>query len=132
VWHQCDAIGGGGLSGSLNTALAANGADTLSVSDADAAGLGNAASETVHIDNVIPTVSLSAPATALSTAGAQNVAVAVNTGPSGSVNGHAEANGPYKITGGTGVYKHVSGGGHQTTILNGSDTVTKVVGTIKI
>jgi hypothetical protein len=81
TWHQCASSG---LSGSLNTALAANGADTLSVSDADAAGLSNAASETVHVDNVIPTVSLSAPATALSTAGAQNVAVAVNSGPSGA------------------------------------------------
>jgi hypothetical protein len=84
VWHQCDAIGGGGLAGALNTALAADGADTLSVSDADAAGLGNAASETIHVDNVTPTVSLSAPATALSTAGAQNVAVTVKSGPSGA------------------------------------------------
>ena len=49
--------------------LAANGADTLSIADSDAAGLSNSASETIKVDNQTPTVSLSGPATALSTAG---------------------------------------------------------------
>jgi hypothetical protein len=80
VWHQC----GGGLTGVLNTALAPNGADTLSVADGDAAGLSNSATETVRVDNQTPTVSLSGPGTALTTAGTQEVEVSVGTGPSGA------------------------------------------------
>jgi hypothetical protein len=93
VWHQCDAIGAGGLSGALNTALAANGADTLSVSDADAAGLSNAASKTIDVDNQAPTVSLSGPATALSSAGTQEVAVSVGAGPSGAYGANCSVDG---------------------------------------
>ena len=81
VWHQCAS---GGLSGTLNTTQAANGTDTLNVSDADAAGLTNGSSKQLRVDNVTPTVSLSGPSTALSTAGTQDVGVAVNTGPSGA------------------------------------------------
>jgi hypothetical protein len=80
VWHQC----AGGLAGTLNTALVPNGADTLSVADGDAAGLSNAATETIDVDNQTPTVSLSGPATALSTAGTQEVDVSVGAGPSGA------------------------------------------------
>ena len=81
TWHQCAS---GGLSSNLNTTLAPNGANTLNVSDSDAAGLGNGASETLRVDNVAPTVSLSGPSDALSTAGTQEIRVNVNTGPSGA------------------------------------------------
>jgi hypothetical protein len=80
VWHQCN----GSLAGTLNTPLAANGTDTLAISDTDAAGLSANASETLKVDNQTPTVSLSGPATALSTAGTQYVTVNVATGPSGA------------------------------------------------
>jgi len=80
VWHQCN----GSMAGSLNTALAADGTDTLSISDTDAAGLSASSTKGLKVDNQAPTVSLGGPATALSTAGTQNVNVNVATGPSGA------------------------------------------------
>ncbi len=94
TWHQCSS---GGLSGALNTALASNGADTLSVSDSDAAGLGNGASRTVEIDNQAPTLALSGPATASSTSGPAEVTVSVAAGPSGAYGADCSVDGAASV-----------------------------------
>jgi hypothetical protein len=89
VYHQCN----GSLQGSLNTAYATNGADTLTISDSDAAGLSNSASETVKVDNQTPSVSFSGPSTALSTAGTQYVTANVITGASGAYGAECSVDG---------------------------------------
>jgi hypothetical protein len=81
AWHQCSSAG---LTSTLNTSQAADGTDTLTVTDGDAAGESDQASKTIHVDNVTPQVSLTGPSTALSTSGTQYVTDTVTTGSSGA------------------------------------------------
>ncbi|HLI58549.1 MAG TPA: carboxypeptidase-like regulatory domain-containing protein [Solirubrobacteraceae bacterium] len=116
VWHQCN----GSLVRSMNTAYAPDGADTLTISDSDAAGLSNSASTTVRVDNQAPTVSLGGPATALSTAGTQYVTVNVATGPSGAYGADCSVDGgPQTFYAGTTSQVPVSGIGAHTVTCTG-------------
>jgi hypothetical protein len=85
AWHQCDAPGAGGLSGTVHTAQFSDGPHQLSVFGADAAGLntGSNYATTIYIDNSNPTISLSGPVDAPSTAGTQYVTAMAGGSPSG-------------------------------------------------
>jgi hypothetical protein len=116
VWHQCN----GSMGGTLNTALAANGTDALSISDTDAAGLSASVTENLKVDNQTPTVTLSGPATALSTAGTQDVTVNVNTGPSGAYGADCSVDGGSQtFYGGASSQVPVSGVGPHTVTCTG-------------
>ncbi len=116
VWHQCSES----LSGSMNTALAANGTDALTIADVDAVGYYNNATEAVRVDNVPPTVTLSGPATALSTAGTQYVTVDVGTGPSGAYGADCSVDGgPQVFYAGASSQVPVSGIGAHTVSCTG-------------
>ncbi len=116
VWHQCN----GSLAGTLNTALAANGTDALSISDTDAAGLSANATENLRVDNQAPTVTLTGPATALSTAGTQDVTVNVLTGPSGAYGADCSVDGgPQTFYAGATSQVPVSGIGAHTVTCTG-------------
>jgi hypothetical protein len=116
VWHQCN----GSLSSSIDTTLAYNGADTLNISDIDAAGETDGTDEPLNVDNETPTVTLSGPATALSTAGTQDVSVAVGTGPSGAYGADCSVDGgPQTFYAGASSQVPVSGVGEHTVTCTG-------------
>ncbi len=79
-WHQCDAPA---ANDSVVTDGYGQGARTLAVSASDAAGNTVAYSKTVYLDNQQPTISLSGPAQAASTAGTQYITATAGAGPSG-------------------------------------------------
>lgn len=83
AWHQCDAAGAGGLSTTVHTAQFSNASHTLTASGGDAAGLSATPATTISIDNQTPTVILSGPTDAPSTAGTQYVTATASAGPSG-------------------------------------------------
>jgi hypothetical protein len=116
VYHQCN----GSLASSLDTTYAADGADTLTVSDSDAAGLSNSATETLEVDNQAPTVSLSGPASALSTAGTQYVTASVGAGPSGAYGADCSVDGgPQTFYAGASPQVPVSGVGQHAVTCTG-------------
>ncbi|MGH2875661.1 MAG: hypothetical protein ACRDLV_05365, partial [Solirubrobacteraceae bacterium] len=80
AWHQCDAAP---VSDPVATSAYPQGADTLTIGGTDAAHVPVSDTRTVQIDNQAPTVALSGPATASSTAGTQYVTAAATAGPSG-------------------------------------------------
>ena len=80
TWHQCAAPA---ISQTIHTTDFAQGAMPLTISGLDAAGLPVNYTKTIHIDNQQPTVSLTGPADAPSTAGTQYVTAAATAGPSG-------------------------------------------------
>jgi hypothetical protein len=80
VWHQCAAAG---VSDPVDTASYPQGADTLQIAGTDAAGVPASLAETLEIDNQTPTVALSGPSDAPSTAGTQYVTATAAAGPSG-------------------------------------------------
>lgn len=117
TWHQCAS---GGLSTTMDTTLAPNGSDTLSVSDTDAAQISNHAGKTVKIDNETPTVSFSGPTAALSTAGTQYVTANVKTGPSGAYGADCSVDGGSStFYAGAGPQVPVSGIGEHTITCTG-------------
>lgn len=79
-WQQC-AISP--LNDAVQTTGYPNGPATMVVNGQDAANIPVSYSETVHIDNQAPTVSLSGPTTAPATAGTQYVTATATAGPSG-------------------------------------------------
>ena len=85
AWHQCDAGGGTGLNTTVHTVQFSNGAHQLTANAADAAGLNAGANNvtTIHIDNQTPTVTLTGPTDAPSTAGTQYIVATASAGPSG-------------------------------------------------
>ncbi len=83
LWKQCQIPYGQWMGDEVFTNEYPNGADKLTIGDTDAAGESASASETVHVDNVQPTVSLSGPTDAPSTAGTQYVTATAAAGPSG-------------------------------------------------
>jgi hypothetical protein len=80
VWHQCEASA---VSQTVNTARYGQGMLPLTISASDAAGAPVSYSRTVDIDNQMPTVSLSGPTDAVSTAGTQYITATASAGPSG-------------------------------------------------
>jgi hypothetical protein len=80
VWHQCAAAP---ISIPVNTAGFGQGALRLDLLAADAAAEHSGISKTVYVDNQTPTVALTGPADAPSSAGAQDVTATATAGPSG-------------------------------------------------
>jgi hypothetical protein len=80
TWHQCAAAP---ISQPVDTTRYGQGALPLTLSTSDAAGVPASLSKTVYIDNSIPTLSLSGPVDAPSTAGTQYVTASVGGSPSG-------------------------------------------------
>src|SRR5450755_3166660 len=79
VWHQCAAPS---VSATVHTANYGQGAVPLTLGATDAAGVPASVSKMVFIDNVQPTVSLSGPTDAPSTAGVQYVTATAAAGAS--------------------------------------------------
>lgn len=79
-WHQCAAPP---ISQSLDTSRYGQGALPLTLSTNDAARVPASISKTVYVDNSTPTISLSGPVDALSTAGTQYVTAVAGGSPSG-------------------------------------------------
>ena len=82
-WKQCQIPYGNWLGDQVATGGYPDGADTLRIAATDAAGESTSATTTVHIDNQPPTVALTGPADAPSTAGTQYVTATAAAGPSG-------------------------------------------------
>ena len=80
VWHQCNAPA---ISQTLHTIVYGQGSMPLTISGLDAAGVPVNYTKTIHIDNQQPTVALSGPTDAPSTAGTQYVTASAAAGPSG-------------------------------------------------
>ena len=80
VWHQCNAPA---ISQTLHTIVCGQGSMPLTISGLDAAGVPVNYTKTIHIDNQQPTVALSGPTDAPSTAGTQYVTASATAGPSG-------------------------------------------------
>jgi hypothetical protein len=80
TWHQCSAPP---LSQTINTANYDDGGDDLHLAAYDAAGLTTPVDKTVDVDNQGPTIQLSGPADAPSTAGTQYVTATATAGPAG-------------------------------------------------
>jgi hypothetical protein len=80
VWHQCSAPA---VSQAIHTWQDGEGAMPLTISGWDAAGIPVSYTKTIYVDNTQPTVSLSGPADAPSTAGTQYLTATASAGPSG-------------------------------------------------
>jgi hypothetical protein len=80
TWHQCSAPA---VSTTINTASYGQGPVPLILVGRDAAGNVGSASKTVNVDNSVPSLSLSGPADAPSTAGTQFVTATAGGSPSG-------------------------------------------------
>ena len=80
VWHQCSSPA---ISQTIHTWQYGNGAMPLTLAAWDAAGLSAGYAKTIDIDNSQPTVALSGPTDAPSTAGTQYVTATGRAGPSG-------------------------------------------------
>ena len=80
VFHQCAAPA---INQTVDTSRYGNGALPLVLTSSDAAGVPASTSATIDVDNLQPTVSLSGPADAPSTAGTQYVTATASAGPSG-------------------------------------------------
>ena len=80
TWHQCAAPQ---IDQAVDTSRYGQGAVPLTLSAGDAAGMPASITRTVYIDNQQPSVALSGPADAPSTAGTQYVTAMASAGPSG-------------------------------------------------
>jgi hypothetical protein len=80
TWHQCAAPA---VSQTIHTGDYGQGAMPLTISGLDAAGVPVNYTKTIRIDNQQPTIALSGPADAPSTAGTQYVTATATAGPSG-------------------------------------------------
>ncbi|MGA9859684.1 MAG: hypothetical protein WBQ18_17600 [Solirubrobacteraceae bacterium] len=80
TWHQCAAAA---VNDPVYTSAYPQGTDTLQLGGVDAAGLSPTLTKQLEIDNQQPTVSLSGPSQAPSTAGPQYVTATATAGPSG-------------------------------------------------
>jgi hypothetical protein len=82
TWSQCP---GSGLPATVDTTGYPNGTGAISLSYAatNAAGATSSASRSIDVDNQTPSVNLSGPSDAPSTAGTQYVTAAASAGPSG-------------------------------------------------
>src|SRR5450755_747492 len=80
TWHQCAAPP---ISQSVDTTRYGQGALPLTISASDAAGVPASVTKTAYVDNSTPTISLSGPVDAPSTAGTQYVTGTAGGSPSG-------------------------------------------------
>ena len=80
VWHQCTAAG---ISQTIHTWQDGQGAMPLTLGAWDAAGIPVNYTKTIYIDNSQPTVTMSGPTDAPSTAGVQYVSATADGSPSG-------------------------------------------------
>ncbi len=80
VWKQCP---GEGVNQAVDTTRFGNGAMPLGLYSQDASNVPASITKTVYVDNIQPTISLSGPTDAPSTAGAQSVTAIASAGPSG-------------------------------------------------
>jgi hypothetical protein len=80
TWHQCAAPA---ISQSVDTTRYGQGGLLLTLSASDAAGVPASLTKTVYVDNSTPTISLSGPVDAPSTAGTQYVTATAGGSPSG-------------------------------------------------
>ena len=80
TWHQCAAPA---INQQVDTTRYGQGALTLALGASDAAGVPASISKTVYVDNSTPTVTLSGPVDAPSTAGTQYVTASAGGSPSG-------------------------------------------------
>ena len=122
TWHQCSAPA---VSTTINTAAYSQGPVPLVISATDAAGNIAEDSKTINVDNSVPTLSLSGPIDAPSTAGTQFVTATAGGSPSGiaeiacSVDG-----GPAQAYPGALVHVPVSGlGEHQVSCAASNNAV---------
>ncbi|HEY5261140.1 MAG TPA: hypothetical protein VIJ33_03440, partial [Solirubrobacteraceae bacterium] len=79
VWQQCP----GTQTWSPTIALSGNGPQPLTLAAQSAAGNNSSPTETIHVDSVQPTVSLTGPSSASSSAGPQYVTATATVGGSG-------------------------------------------------
>jgi len=107
-WHQCAASP---ISQTVDTSRYGEGAVGLALSAGDAAGVPASLSKTVYIDNSTPTISLSGPVDAPTTAGTQYVTATAGGSPSGIAQ----------------IVCSVDGGPHQT-FARAWDAFDKIVG----
>jgi hypothetical protein len=123
-WSQCH---GGRISGSVDTSNYPNGsaAVTLAYSATNAAGAVSSTSRAIDVDNVAPSVSLSAPADTASTSGTQDVTVTGSAGPSGVADIDCSVDGaPTQTYSGASAQVPVSGiGSHQVTCFDRNHAV---------
>jgi hypothetical protein len=80
VWHQCSAPA---VNQTIQTGDYGQGALPLTIAATDAAGVPVTDTKTVYIDNSIPTIAISGPQDAPTTAGVQDLNVTAAAGPSG-------------------------------------------------
>ncbi len=80
VWKQCP---GEAINQPIDTTRFGNGAMPLVLFSQDASNVPAGLTQTVYVDNTAPTISLSGPADAPSTAGTQYVTATASAGPSG-------------------------------------------------
>jgi hypothetical protein len=80
TWHQCSAAA---VSDTINTAAYGSGAMPLYIAGYDAAGETAEYSKTIYVDNSTPTLSLTGPTDAPTTAGTQYVTASAGGSPSG-------------------------------------------------
>lgn len=80
LWHQCSAPA---VDDVVNTAQYGQGALPLTLTASDAANVPVTDTKTVYVDNQAPTISLSGPTDAPTTAGTQYITASAGAGPSG-------------------------------------------------
>ena len=80
VWHQCAAPA---FAQTISTSAYGQGPVALTLAAIDAAGVAGSASRTIDVDNTLPSIALSGPQDASTTAGTQDVAATAVAGPSG-------------------------------------------------
>jgi hypothetical protein len=123
-WSQCH---GGRISGSVDTSNYPNGsaALTLGYSATNAAGAVSSTSRAIDVDNVAPSVSLSAPADTASASGTQDVMVTGSAGPSGVADIDCSVDGaPPQTYSGANAQVPVSGiGSHEVTCFDRNSAV---------
>src|SRR3984885_5154021 len=126
TWHQGAAPA---ISQSVDTSRYGQGGLALTLSASDAAGVPASVTKTVYVDNSTPTISLSGPVDAPSTAGTQYVSATAGGSPSGiasivcSVDG-----GPAQSYSGASAQVPVSGIGPHSVSCYSQDNATDPVG----
>jgi hypothetical protein len=123
-WSQCH---GSQINASVDTTRYSNGSGalTLAYSATNAAGAVNSTSRAINVDNIAPSVSLSAPADTASVSGTEDVTVTGTAGPSGVADIDCSVDGaPTQTYSGAGAQVPVSGiGSHKVTCYDRSNAV---------
>jgi hypothetical protein len=86
TWHQCNAAGLGGVSVTVDTSKFPDGQNSLTLHGSDAAGVSTPDAlytKALYVDNQAPSIAVSGPTDALSTAGTQYITASGAAGPSG-------------------------------------------------